>query len=682
MFRKYIFALLLSLLFSFPVMAEKMNDDNIRKIKKISDALNLARIEYAESVADGKIISQDEYDETNLFLNQALSKLSEVENSLKNENMDNVNQIRAEINSILVKVEQKASPEIMNKEVSATDKNLSSLAGVSLLELPLSAPSAEKGRTVYEKNCALCHGIKAFGDGPSASTMNPPPANFHSEKIIRETSPYTLYRAIKNGNPGAGMPSWEYQLSQEEKWDVINYIRSITHQSDSKSADIFNQYVKNKPVYKKINDITFTADLSDFDLISILKEEKSLSEFSDNDLYNLVSYIRTNQTNYNNVAGTKESSMSKKEYLESRISEIKALLLNSQKAYQQGNYTEAKNKVTEAYMSFEPVERELAAKDKDMARKLELDFNNLKGISSVAGNSEKSNTLIIGISEELDNSVITLTEEKSNMAIMLQSMFLILREGFEAILIITALIAFVRKSQAGQKLVKNIYIGVGLGIIASFITAVIIEIVLKNTSFSKEVLEGSTVLLAAAVLFYVSHWLISNTQAQKWQKFISSQLKSAMSNSNQMAIVSVGFLSVYREGFETMLFYKALYTSLPNSGNMLGIGFVAGCAALAVMTILFYKFSVKIPIREFFIVTSIFLYYMVISFVGKGLHEFQEANIISTTSINIPTIDLIGLYPTLETTLAQLFILAAWIGAVLYSFSVKPKSDKIARNAG
>ncbi len=677
-------SLLLMILFgfalNFSLAAQAVIDnDTIRDIKKVSDSINLAKGEYYGSVKNKQVVLEDEYGEANFFLEQAQKKLNARAAGLSLENREGFKSVNEKIEQIAKTIKDKEDPEIMGKMVTEADQLLENLAGVSLNEFPAEAPSFDNGKKIFELNCAVCHGIKGFGNGPAAAALNPKPVNFHDLEFVREKSPYNFYRAIKNGIPGTAMPSWDFQLSRQEKWDVIKYVRAFSQneQSAKKGKEIFNNFMSenNNLLQQKLSDISYTADRPDPELVKLLKLNKKFAAINDNDLFYLVNYIRNEKTEYPAI---KTENLSKKDYLKQTINEIKKILYISREKYLANNPRDAVENSIASYMAFEPIERELGAKDKALARKLELSFNSLKGFYASEGNEAKVNSIIRDIEDGLEEVVATLNTDKYGFALLLQSMFLIMREGFEAIIILMALITFIKKTgPESSGLVKGMYYGIGLGILASIITAFILESVLRYSNFSKEFLEGITVLLAAAILFYVSHWLVSKTQAQQWQNFIKSTLNSALSSRNQLAIVSVGFLSVYREGFETILFYKALYTT-SGDANMVSIGLILGSLGLLVLSVLIYRFSVKIPIKEFFLVTGLLLYYMVFSFVGKGLHELQEGNILSITGINhIPEIDLIGLYPTLETTTAQLIVLLAWLAAIAYSFYTRPKTEKV-----
>jgi high-affinity iron transporter len=186
---------------------------------------------------------------------------------------------------------------------------------------------------------------------------------------------------------------------------------------------------------------------------------------------------------------------------------------------------------------------------------------------------------------------------------------------------------------------------------------------------SREIIEGVTLLVAVAVLFSVSYWLISKVEAAKWQQFIKEKVNAALEHGGGRALTFVAFLAVYREGAEVALFYQALFNEGPNVALPLSLGILCGFAALAVVFTLIYKFGVKIRMRLFFGVTSLLLYYMAFVFMGKGIRELQEGNAVSLSAIPwFPHIEWLGLFPSWEGVLAQLALVVLFGFAVLKTF--------------
>ena len=140
---------------------------------------------------------------------------------------------------------------------------------------------------------------------------------------------------------------------------------------------------------------------------------------------------------------------------------------------------------------------------------------------------------------------------------------------------------------------------------------------------------------------------------------------------------------MYREGAETALFYQALFNEGPHVVLPISLGIVVGFAALAVIFTLFYRFGVRIPLRPFFSVTSVLLYYMAFVFMGKGVRELQEGNAMPITLIpGFPTVEALGLYPTWQTVLAQLVLLGALrvrAGEDVLAEALRHAADRAAR---
>lgn len=258
------------------------------------------------------------------------------------------------------------------------------------------------------------------------------------------------------------------------------------------------------------------------------------------------------------------------------------------------------------------------------------------------------------------------------------SLMIILREGFEAILIITALMAYLTKTGHRDKL-RVIYDACMVAIVLSVITAMLVKWVFKTSAASQEILEGFTMLLATVVLFSVSYWLISKAEAQKWMAFIKDRVKSSLSSGSLKALWFTAFLAVYREGAETVLFYQALVSGQSASGiTGTAIGFALGCALLVVIYLVMRYGAVKLPIRPFFIATSALLYYMAFVFAGKGVMELIEGKVFEPSLISwIPTISFVGLYPYWQTLIPQVVLVIAAFAALALVMKAKGTQPKM-----
>jgi high-affinity iron transporter len=353
---------------------------------------------------------------------------------------------------------------------------------------------------------------------------------------------------------------------------------------------------------------------------------------------------------------------------------IMALLDSALDFARNGKIAEAGDRAFDAYIAFEPLETPARAKKPGLVATMERHFADFKGAvkrNDLTGAKNSRDAIAEGLP-----SVIDLTQQPStNWEAFLQSFLIILREGFEAILVLGAVVAFLIKMGHRERL-RSVWIGLTLGVIASLLTAIVLKTLLGAMPASRPLVEGITMLIAVAVLFSVSYWLISKVEAAKWQKFIREKVSSALEHGGGKALALVAFLAVYREGAETALFYQALFNGGPNVGVPLALGIGVGLAALAVIFTLFYRYGVRIPMRPFFAVTSILLYYMAFVFMGKGIRELQEANVLPITVVpGGPHVEAMGIFPSVETLTAQGILIILLLFATIKTFWPRHKHE-------
>jgi high-affinity iron transporter len=249
-----------------------------------------------------------------------------------------------------------------------------------------------------------------------------------------------------------------------------------------------------------------------------------------------------------------------------------------------------------------------------------------------------------------------------------KSLLIILREGFEIILILGAISAFLIKAGARDKL-RVVTSGALVGVVASALTAIASILFVRSLTLNPEIIEGATLMLAAVVLFFVSHWLISKAESKHWVDFIKSKVNVSLSTGNMTALWLASFLAVYREGAETVLFYQGLASTAPQQGRVIAVGFLLGAVVLAVVFMTFRQGILRIPPRPFFRVTSALLYYMAFVFAGKAVVELQAGQVLHVIPLHgWPTIDFLGIYPNLQSLAVQACFVAAILASMLVVF--------------
>jgi len=165
----------------------------------------------------------------------------------------------------------------------------------------------------------------------------------------------------------------------------------------------------------------------------------------------------------------------------------------------------------------------------------------------------------------------------------------------------------------------------------------------------------------------VSNWMVSKAEAEEWSKYIAGKVQSSLSTGSVFSLAFAAFLAVFREGAETILFYKALHAGTETYFNMIWTGLGTGCVILVVIYLLIRFLSIKLPLKPFFLGTSILLFLMSISFAGAGVKELQEGNLVRVTPVGgITSIDILGIYPTVETLLPQAILLVVTVLIFVY----------------
>jgi high-affinity iron transporter len=174
---------------------------------------------------------------------------------------------------------------------------------------------------------------------------------------------------------------------------------------------------------------------------------------------------------------------------------------------------------------------------------------------------------------------------------------------------------------------------------------------------SRELTEGFGSLFAAFVLLSVSIWMHGKAQADAWQRYIRSKMTAALSRRSAWFLFGLTFLVVYREVFETILFYATLWVQGNEGAVLAGAG--AGVAVLASIAWAMLRYSRKLPIAKFFAYSSALIAVLAVVLAGKGLAALQEAGMIGVRPLaSVPRIDLLGLYPTREAVIGQVSALA------------------------
>ncbi|MBR1150172.1 FTR1 family protein [Bradyrhizobium sp. JYMT SZCCT0428] len=255
----------------------------------------------------------------------------------------------------------------------------------------------------------------------------------------------------------------------------------------------------------------------------------------------------------------------------------------------------------------------------------------------------------------------------------IQAAVILLREGLEAMLVIAALAGYLRKVGSAHR-VGALYSGALVAVGASFIAAWVFAVF--NSGDHSDVLEGVIILFAAALMLYVSGWLMVKQDPRGWQDYLAHKADSALAQDTVWAVGALAFLAVFREGAETVLFINALAKTEGGWSAGLFGGLAAAAVGLAVLFYFINMIAQKLPLRPLFVITSAFLFAMAIKFIGEAVQEFQEQAIITVTEVKGSAFfTAIGLNPSMEALSIQLLVILF----ALATYSVFQRNARLMR---
>ena len=347
----------------------------------------------------------------------------------------------------------------------------------------------------------------------------------------------------------------------------------------------------------------------------------------------------------------------------SDIDEIRAKLDQMLRLYKERNYEGALLTSRSAYLdSYEKVEIPLRPINPDFTLEMEIRFAELRNLihskapyESVA---QKTTEIRRGLGES--ERLVSGTGILAPTIAFSTSFSIIFREGLESALIIGAIITYLEASR-NERFKKHVYLGIVIAAVATGITWFVAQYIIEISGASRELIEAIAGISAVAVLFWVSFWVLNRIETKKWIEFVKAKVWQATTAGSVTVFVLLSFFTVYREGFETVLFYQAMLSYAKYMEWYVAAGLILGLAVIVGVALVVKKLGKKLPLRVLFGFTMGVGAYMSIAFMGNAVREFQEVGYIPTTPILgiVPRLDInlatmTGIHPTLETIVAQL----------------------------
>jgi len=376
---------------------------------------------------------------------------------------------------------------------------------------------------------------------------------------------------------------------------------------------------------------------------------------------------------------------SAKSIVRSNIDQIRLKLDDMLNMYRQGNYDGSQLAARSAYLdSYESIEIPLRPINPDFTLEMEIKFGELRNLIQAKSQFEKVEAKVSEIKAGLDESerLVSGTGVIAPTIAFSTSFSIIFREGLESALIIGAILTYLAASR-NEKYNKHVYYGIVIAIAATAATWFVAQFIIEISGASRDLIEAIAGISATAVLFWVSFWILNKVETKRWIEFVKAKVWKATATGSVMVFAMLSFFTVYREGFETVLFYQAMFSFAKYMEWYVVLGLVAGMAVILGIVFIIRKMGKKLPLRVLFALTMAVGAYMSIAFIGNAVRELQDLGYISTTHMIgiIPRLDInlasmTGIHPTLETVIAQLMLLSVYVAGSLYILILRPRRVK------
>ena len=610
------------------------------KARQIWQLLDYVAVDYGGAVANGAVLKESEYAEITEFTATAERQIKDL---AARTGQDVLLQQAAQLRQVVgAKAEAATVSQLAHTLASGVQKVY------PFPMAPTAVPDLQRGALLFQTQCATCHGAQGHGDGALAASLNPRPTALAEHLRAQERSLFALYQVISNGVPGTAMRSFG-ALPDEDRWALAFFVGGLSYTENDRleGAKLWKANVQARQAVATLDNLTQTSEHA---LAARLDESSARA---------LTSYLRANPTalTANQPKG---------------IMLTKAKLAESVVALEGGNRVAATNLALSAYLDgFEAVEPALAARDRPLLDKIEGAMVAYRALIATGASADvrAEQQRLQGLLDEADKALAHTDDDA--VGAFVGALTILLREGLEALLVVVAMLAFLKKADR-RDMATYVHAGWMAALVAGGLTWAVATYVVGVSGASRELTEGFSSLFAAVVLLGVGMWMHQKSVAGRWQVYLREKLSSALSRRTAWFMFSLSFVAVYREVFETVLFYVALWTE--GNGLPLLAGLLTGVILLVLLAAILLRTSAKLPIGQFFAASSLIVAVLAIILAGKGVAGLQEAGMLPTSPVAFPRIVLLGIYPTWQTLSAQVTVILA----AVIAFGVNVRSSRAA----
>jgi high-affinity iron transporter len=472
---------------------------------------------------------------------------------------------------------------------------------------PSVPPDLDEGARLFKANCGACHGATGRGDGPAAAALRPRPADFHSDELLSHLTPFKAFNVIRFGVKGTAMVPFP-DLDEAQRWALAFYVLTLRQPICDHSPPAVS--------------LGSLANGTDDDLA----RSKGATE---------VACLRRKLPQLD--------ALSLLAAARRQVDEAKTMAAR-------GEARGAETAVLDAYLSdVEPVEPWLRAHQPDLVAPLESSFVATR--AALQQRDPRAREEVERLSALLGRAAGAPRTKTTAVSVFWFALLVIVREGFEAAVIVAALLAVVKK----RKQLARVWF-VHAGWLSALAVGGVVFAVARHVFVGamNERLEGCLALVAAAMLLHAALWLNARTTTRRTMGELRGRVGHALDR-GALALFTIAFLAMFRESFETTVFLEALSIDAPSA---VAWGAAAGGMLLLGLVFAVSRLGLRLPMTTFFKVSTVVLVATAVVLLGQGIHAFEEVGTLPSRPIPFVRIEFLGVYPDRIGVLAQLVVAA------------------------
>ncbi|MEZ4404264.1 MAG: efflux RND transporter permease subunit [Kofleriaceae bacterium] len=590
------------------------------RVRRAAALLDYVAADYGDAVVNGKIASDTEYREQVDFLRSARELVAKLPPA-------QAEPVLERIDVAVGLVDEKAQAERVLAACRAARAELLDRTGVTLG--PSASVSLARGAELFAASCAACHGTTGGGDGPAARGLNPAPRSFLDPQVTTGLSPVRAYSAITDGVAGTAMPSFA-ALGERDRWDLAFFVSALRH--DDAAAERGRAAIA-RGAARSLS-IAQLANATDGELVA------GLDEGSD-DVLAFYRRVLPAQSDMAALAVTRRG------------------VTAAKRAYASGDAGRARQELDAAYLDgFEQLEGLLRVDSGDLVIDIEERFLALRELTRSGASTSEFGASADRLLVRLDAVESRVAGGASGQAAFVAALVVIVREGVESVLLLMLLFGLVaRAGQEGDR--RAVHAGWVAAVAVGVVTWVASESVVRLGGGNRELVEGVVALFAVVVLVYAGHIVLARMDAERRIAALKRRFAAIPLSRRRVVLFGMAFVAVFREVFEVVLFLRAIQLSAGDADAAIALGVVTGSILCVALVLAFRLLRGRIRPGTVLNGAGALLCALALVLAGKGVRSLQEAGVLAVRAIDVPRVDLLGLYPTIETVAAQLLVAAA-----------------------